>query len=158
LIQHATKGLCRFDRWKAFNVLVFHTVDGGGEVKLPEHKFCEMHALRQIRLIEQDRDGNPIELREFGPDECWTESDDPAQAKLTPEGRKALARHFYTVKWDQEGHGSLGDVGLQRIIDKWRKRVFALGYETNEIEEGETEPFRVKVARLRHYVNHCGRP
>jgi len=45
LIQHATKGLCRFDRWKACNVMVFETVAGGEEVKLPEHKFNEMHAL-----------------------------------------------------------------------------------------------------------------
>ncbi|UFW48190.1 MULTISPECIES: DDE-type integrase/transposase/recombinase [Bradyrhizobium] len=157
LIQHFEKGLCSFDRWKAFNVMCFEKV-GGGEVKLPEHKFNELHALRKIRMVEQDKDGNPIELREFGPDELWTDSGDAEQAKLTPEGRKALARQFYTRKWDEEGNGTLGDVGLQRVINKWRKRVFKLEYETNEIEEGESEPYRVKVARLRHCVKHCGRP
>ena len=158
LFQHFEKGLCRFDRWKAFNVMVFHTVDGGGEVKLPEHTFCELHALRKIRLVEQDKDGNPIETREFGPDECWTDSDNPEKAKLTSEGRKALARQFYTKKWDEEGNGSLGDVGLQELISRWRPVVIQLGYETNEIEESETKPFRVEVARLRHFVNNCGRP
>jgi putative transposase len=158
MIQHFEKGLCRFDRWKAFNVLVFHTVDGGDEVKLPEHTFCELHALRKIRLVEQDKDGNPIETREFGPDECWTDSDNPEKAKLTSEGRKALARQFYTKKWDEEGNGSLGDVGLQELISRWRPVVVQLGYETNEIEESETKPFRVEVARLRHFVNNCGRP
>ena len=158
LIQHFEKGLCRFDRWKAFNVLVFHTVDGGGEVKLPEHTFGELHALRKIRLVEQDKDGNPIETHEFGPDECWTDSDNPEKAKLTSEGRKALARQFYTKKWDEEGNGSLGDVGLQGLISRWRPVVVQLGYETNEIEESETKPFRVEVARLRHFVNKCGRP
>ncbi len=157
LIQHPTKGLCRFDRWMAFNVLVFRTEIGGDEVKLPEHKFCEMHALRQIRLIEQDKDGNPIELREFGPDELWTESDDPKQAKLTAEGRKALARQFYTRKWDEEGNGSLGDEGLQSLINRWRNTVRGLGYETEDIPEGKTDPWRVKVARLRHCIKHCGR-
>jgi putative transposase len=157
LIQHP-KGLCRFVRWKAFNVLVFETEHGGEEVKLPEHKFNEMHALRQIRLVEQDADGNPIEIREFGPDECWTDSGDPEQAKLTPEGRGALARQFYTRKWDEEGNGSLGDVGLQKLINRWRPVVFQLGYETNEIENGNAEPYRVKVARLRHCIKHCGRP
>src|ERR1700730_12042423 len=113
MIQHFEKGLCRFDRWKAFNVLGFPTVDGGDEVKLPEHTFRELHALRKIRLVEQDKDGNPIETREFGPDECWTDSDNPEKANLTSEGRKALARQFYTKKWDEEGNGPLGDVGLQ---------------------------------------------
>jgi putative transposase len=158
LIQHFEKGLCRFDRWKAFNVLVFHTVDGGGEVKLPEHAFCELHALRKIRLIEQDKDGNPIEIREFGPDECWTDSDDPAKTALTPEGRKALARQFYTVKADEEGLWS-GGAGLQDLITRWRPVVFQLGYETNEIPKGKRQkPFRVEVARLRHFIKHCGRP
>jgi putative transposase len=157
LFQHFEKGLCRFDRWKAFNVMVFHAVDGGGEVKLQEHVFHELHAVRKIRRIEQDKDGNPIETREFGPDECWIDSDDPAQAKLTSEGRNALARQFYTKKWDEEGGVSLGDVGLQKLIDRWRPIVRQLGYETNEIEEGEDQPFRVKPARLRHYVKNCGR-
>jgi putative transposase len=158
LIQHHPKGLCRFDRWMAFNVMVFETVAGGVQIKLPEHKFCEMHALREIRLVEQDRDGNPVEIREFGPDELWTDSGDPEQAKLTIEGRKALARQFYTRKWDEEGNGSRGDVGLQELINRWRPVVFQLGYETREIEKGETEPYRVKVARLRHCVKNCGRP
>lgn len=157
LIQHFEKGICRFDRWNAFNVLVFQKVHGGGEVKLPEHTFCELHALRKIRLVEQDKEGNPIETREFGPDECWTDSDNPEKAKLTSEGRKALARQFYTKKWDEEGNGSLGDVGLQELISRWRPVVVQLGYETNEIEESETKPFRVEVARLRHFVNNCGR-
>ncbi|MDH2386398.1 transposase family protein [Bradyrhizobium sp. CER78] len=158
LIHHQSKGLCRFVRWKAFNVMVFETVAGRDEVKLPEHKFCEMHALRQIRLIEQDADGNPIEIREFGPDECWTDSNDPEQVKLTPEGRKALARQFYTKKWDEEGNGSLGDRGLQKLIDRWRPVVRQLQYETDEIEKRTGHPWRVKVARLRHFINDCGRP
>lgn len=158
LIQHFEKGLCRFDRWKAFNVMVFESVAGGDQIKLPEHKFCELHALRKIHQVEQDADGNPIEMREFGPDECWTDSEDPKQAKLTSEGRKALARQFYTKKWDEEGNGSLGNVGLQKLIDRWRPVAFQLGYETNEIEDGEIEPFRVKVARLRHFAKHRGRP
>jgi putative transposase len=158
LIQHP-KGLCRFDRWKAFNVLIFHTVEGGAEVKLLEHKFCEMHALGEIRLIEQDAKGNPIEIREFGPDECWTDSSDPEQAKLTQEGREALARQFYTKKWDEEGNGSLGDAGLQELITSWRPVVFQLGYETNEIPKGKKQkPYRVEVARLRYCTKHCGRP
>lgn len=159
LFQHFEKGLLRFDGWKAFNVMVFKKVADGDEVKVPEHKFNEMHALGRIRLIEQDKDGNPIEIREFGPDECWTDSDDPEKAKLTPDGRQALARQFYTKKWDEEGNGSLGDAGLQELITRWRPVVFQLGYETNEIPKGKKQkPYRVEVARLRHFANNCGTP
>lgn len=158
LFQHAEKGPIRFDRWKAHNVMRFEKVADGDEVKILEHKFLEMHALRQIRKIAQDRDGNPVELREFGPEELWSDSSDPSQAKLTAEGRSALAKQFYTVKADEEGT-SLGNEGLGELITRWRPVVFQLGYETNEIRKGKRpEPYRVEVARLRHCIKHCGRP
>lgn len=157
LFQHSEKGLIRFDRWHAYNVMCFEAETDGTPVKIPEHKFLELHALRKIRKIEQDRNGNPIELREFGPDELWTDSTDSAQAKLTPEGRAALARQFYTVKADEEGTG-LGNKALQKLISRWRPVVRQLGYETDELREGKRpEPYRVEVARLRHCIKFCGR-
>jgi putative transposase len=157
LIQHP-KGLIRFDHWADHNVMHFTPVAGGKEIKLPEHKFIEMHGRREIRRIEQDANGQPIEIREFGPGEAWTDPDDPAQATLTEEGRNALARQFYTQKWDEEGNGSLGNIGLQELIDRWRPTAFQCGYETNVIEKGQKKPYRVQVARLRHFIGHCGRP
>lgn len=160
LIQHAAKGLIRFDCWKAANVMVFHTVTGGDEVKLPEHKFCEMHALREIRLIEQDKDGNPIEIHEFGPEEAWTDADEVDKAKLTPQMRRALAFQLCTKAWDQDGNGSLGDTGLQSLITSCRKKMRRLGYETDErrktVKGKDKPPFRVQVASLRQCINNCG--
>ncbi|GAB9109861.1 hypothetical protein [Bradyrhizobium diazoefficiens] len=158
LFQHAEKGLIRFDRWRAYNVMCFEKETDGTPVKIPEHIFNELLASRQMRKVEQDRDGNPIETREFGPDELWTDSSDPAQAKLTAEGRAALARQFYTVKADQEGTG-LGGKALQTLISRWRPVVRQLRYETDELREGKNpEPYRVEVARLRHCIKFCGRP
>ncbi|QAU48848.1 integrase catalytic domain-containing protein [Bradyrhizobium guangzhouense] len=158
LFHHAEKGLIRFDRWRAYNVMCFEEETDGTPVKIPEHKFLELHTLRKIRKIEQDRDGHPIELREFGPDELWTDSSDADQAKLTPEGRAALARQFYTIKADEEGTG-LGGKALQTLISRWRPVVRQLRYETDELREGKNpEPYRVEVARLRHCIKFCGRP
>jgi len=161
LFQHPTKGLIRFDRWENHNVMMFKP-SGAKEFPLLEHKFVEMHGRGEIRLVQQDADGNPIQLREFGPGEGWTDPDDTEEkqeAKSTAEGRRALAFQFYTKKWDEEGGGPLGDIGLQNLISRWRPICFQLGFETNDIPPGKKKkPFRVQVARLRHYAKHCGRP
>jgi putative transposase len=156
LIQHP-KGLCRFMEWDNYNVMVFKPLAGGKEIRLPEHQFVTMHGHAEIRLIEQDADGKPIALREFGPDEAWTDPDDPKKAQLTEEGRRGLALQFYTKEWDKLGNGSLGDKGLQKLITDRRGTALSLGYETKEATNGK-KPFRVEVARLRHCIKQCGRP
>ncbi len=69
LFQHFEAGLIRFDRWISFDIMVFVTVASGQVIKLPEHKFDELHARRRIRMIEQDAEGNPIEIRAFAHDD-----------------------------------------------------------------------------------------
>jgi putative transposase len=153
LIQHP-KGLCRFVEWHDHNVMIFRPLAGGKTLPVPEHKFIEMHGRREIRLIEQDANGKPIQVREFGPGEAWTDPDDPAKAKLTEEGRRALALQFYTKKWDEAGHRPVGDKGLQALINQWRSVAINLELEPQEGVKG----FRVHVARLRHSVKKCGQP
>jgi putative transposase len=135
LIQHHKKGLARFDEWDDHNVMVFKPLAGGKKLPIPEHQFIAMIGRREIIRIEQDADGNPIETREFGPDECWTDSGDPAKAKLTPAGRRALAFQFCTKRWDEEGNGSLGDDGLQKIIDDCRKTMRPLGIRNGRAQK-----------------------
>jgi putative transposase len=153
LFRHP-KGLIRFEEWDNHNVMVFRPLKGGKEVRIPEHEFSEQHGRREIRGIEQDAQGNPLQLREFGPGECWTDTDDPKDAKLTEEGRRALAFQFYTKKWDLEGTGSLGDKGLQKLIDRHRSEAIGKEFEPKEGVHG----FRVQVARLRNCIKKCGRP
>ncbi|MBR0793056.1 DDE-type integrase/transposase/recombinase [Bradyrhizobium manausense] len=165
LIQHDAKGLIRFLRWDKNNVMVFKPLKGGKEISIPEHDFVETHGRRRLRLIEQDGEGNPIQLREFGPGEDWTEEDDPEQAKLTEEGRRALALQFYVQKADEAGSVSLGDKGLQEFINLWRPVAIQKGFEEKEPDPTQTnggksprKTFRVQVARLRHCIKRCGRP
>src|ERR1700743_3110133 len=98
LIQHQKKGLARFAEWGDHNVMIFNPLAGGKELRIPEHQFIAMIGRREIIRIHEDAADKPIQLREFGPAEDWTNPSEPAKAKLTPEGRRALALQFVTKK------------------------------------------------------------
>ncbi len=146
-------GLYEFKKEKRNRILLFEREGTGLELSVPEHKFVDLHGRGKIRLVEfrSDEDTNRLDNAEFGPDELMTDEDDPAKAKLTPHGRRALAFQFYVRKWDERGDRPLGDLGLQRLIDEWCPVVRQLGYET-------PDGFRVKPARLRYAIKNYGRP
>lgn len=158
LIQHHAKGLMLFQRWDNNNVMIFRPLAGGKEIPILEHEFVEAHGRRKLRLVEQDADGNPIQLREFGPGDGWTDDEDGEQAKLTDEGRRALALQFYVRKFDEAGNVTLGDRGLQEFIDLWRPVAIQQGLEEKAPSGDPEKVHRVQVARLRHCIKRCGRP
>lgn len=157
LIQHHAKGLISFLRWENNNVMIFKPLAGGKEVPILEHEFVEAHGRGKLRLVEQDPDGNPIQLREFGPGEGWTDDEDPEQANLTDEGRRALALQFYVRKFDEAGNVTLGDRGLQKFINLWRPVAIQQGLEERTAADAK-KVYRVQVAMLRRCIKHCGRP
>jgi putative transposase len=148
------KGVCRFVEEEGHNVLLFRREGTKLEVRLPEHRFEDMHGKGKLIRLDLDKHGQPVKYEEFGPGEVWTDTEDPAQAKLTPEGRRALALQFYTKKWDDDEKGPLGDKGLQRLIDHFRPTAIGMSFEPGRGENG----FRVLVANLRHCIAECGSP
>jgi putative transposase len=148
------EGLCRFVREEGHNVMVFKRDGTGKEIYLPEHKFNERHGKRELRKVVLGNDGHPISIQEFGPGEAWTDTADPAEARLTPDGQRAAALQFYTKKWDELDKRPLGGVGLQEHIDRYRPTAIGLGYEPSKGEKG----YLVEVATLRRCIHNCGRP
>jgi putative transposase len=167
-------GLYRFTKEKRNCVLLLERLGTGFELPMPEHKLVDMLGMGKAKIIDitEDQtaeearqgpeldDGDPSKRRpgaadnaDFGPGEAWQEGDDPAQAKLTPEGQRALAFQFYTQKWDETKNGSLGNVGLQIHINEWRPIAIQMGIELPKGQGG----FRVQPARLRNAINNCGR-
>jgi putative transposase len=167
-------GLHRFVKERRNNVLLLERLGTGLELPMPEYRLVDMLGMGTAKIIDitEDQtaeearqgpeldDGDPSKRRpgpadnaEFGPGEAWQEGDDPAQAKLTPEGQRALAFQFYTQKWDELKNGSLGNVGLQSHINEWRPIAIQMGIEPPKGQRG----FRVKPARLRTAINNCGR-
>lgn len=155
LVQLPT-GLYEFKQEKRNNVLLFEREDTGLEMRMPEHRFVDLHSKGKAKLIEfrSSDETQRLDNPEFGPNECWTDEDDPKRAKLTSEGRRSLALQFYTRKWDELGRAPKGDKGLQALIAKWRPVAIQLGLEPGKGEQG----FVVKPARLRHCITHCGEP
>lgn len=130
-------GLHRFVKEKRNCVLLLERLGTGFELPLPEYKLIDMLGKGTAKIIDITEDqtaeearqgpdldnGDPSKRRpgpadnaDFGPGEAWQEGDDPEQAKLMPEGRRALALQFYTQKWDATKNGSLGEIGLQALI------------------------------------------
>ncbi|BBO14792.1 DDE-type integrase/transposase/recombinase [Bradyrhizobium sp. TM102] len=155
LVQLPT-GLYEFKQEKRNNVLLFEREDTGLELRMPEHRFVDLHSKGKAKLIEfrSSNETQRLDNAEFAPGELWTDEDDPKRAKLTWEGRRSLALQFYTRKWDELGRAPKGDKGLQALIAKWRPVAIQLGLEPGKGEQG----FVVKPARLRHCINHCGEP
>lgn len=155
LVQLPT-GLYEFKQEKRNNVLLFEREDTGLELRMPEHRFVDLHSRGKAKLIEfrSSDETQRLDNAEFAPNELWTDEDDPKRATLTREGRRSLALQFYTRKWDELGRAPKGDKGLQSLIAKWRPVAIQLGLEPGKGEQG----FLVKPARLRHCINHCGEP
>jgi putative transposase len=149
-------GLYEFKQEKRNNVLLFEREDTGLELRMPEHRFVDLHSKGKAKLIEfrSSDQTQRLDNAEFGPNELLTDEDDPAKAKLTREGRRCLALQFYTRKWDELGCASKGMKGLQALIAKWRPVAVQLGFEPYKGEQG----FFVKPARLIHCIDHCGEP
>jgi putative transposase len=110
------------------------------------------------KIVDFFKDGEtgPEQNADFGPEELWTDEDD-ATAKLTDEGRRALASQFYTRKWDESGDRPKGDKGLRELIAKWRPVVIQQGFESTEkFNVAGKKNHRVDTARLRFAVDHYG--
>lgn len=148
------KGLYRFVEEDSHNVLVFHRSGTNHELRMPEHEFVARHGKRELTKISIGADGQIVKFNEFGPGEAWTDTEDPEKAKLTPEGKRALALQFYTVKWDKEDEGPLGNTGLQKLIVRYRPTAIAMGFESADGTPG----YRVQVATLRRCIHTCGSP
>jgi putative transposase len=155
LVQLPT-GLYEFKQEKRNNVLLFEREDTGLELRMPEHRFVDLHSKGKAKLIEfrSSDETQRLDNPEFGPNELWTDEDDPKRAKLTREGRRSLALQFYTRKWDELGRTPKGDKGLQALIAKWRPVAIQSGLEPGKGEQG----FMVKPARLRRCIHQCGEP
>jgi len=168
-------GLHRFVKEKRNCVLLLERLGTGLELPLPEYKLIDMLGKGTAKIIDITEDqtaeearqgpdldnGDPSKRRpgpadnaDFGPGEAWQEGDDPEQAKLMPEGRRALALQFYTQKWDATKNGSLGEIGLQALITANRIDAITLGFERPDGQGG----YRVQPARLKHVIKNCGRP
>lgn len=145
-------GLYRFKSEKPNNILLLEKEDTGLELRLPEYTLVDMLGRGKAKVIDFFTNGElgPEQTAAFGPGEDWID-EDKETAKLTDEGRRALALQFYTIKWDESADRSLGDIGLARLIAKWRPVTIGMKLESNS----RGAP-RVQPARLKHAVNHLG--
>jgi putative transposase len=126
-------GLFRFIKEKPHNVLLLEKEDTGLEMRLPEHMLVDMLGRGKAKVVDFFRTGEPgpEQNAEFGPGEAWTDEDKDT-AKLTKEGRGALALQFYTIKWDESGDRPLGDKGLRELLAKWRPVAVQMQLDSND--------------------------
>lgn len=146
-------GLHKFVEEEAHGVLLFKRAGTGRELRLPEHEFVDLHGKGKLTKVIV-RDGEIVKHDEIGPGELWTETGDPAQAKLTEAGKRALALRFFTLKWDMNPNRPLGNAGLQELIDRYRPFAIAQGFEPAAGKPG----YKVQPATLRRCIHNCGIP
>ena len=159
-------GLYRFCEERPHKIRALRREGTGFELPMPEHKLKLMLGDGTAELIDfmaagEDETPGPTDSAEFGPDEEWAEEaaggkEGEGRRKLSPAVRRARALQFYTRKWDEDGRGSLGEFGLQRLIDIWRPVCIQQGYERKADEVDEV--FRVKPAQLKRAIKRCGKP
>jgi putative transposase len=160
-LYHVTgKGLYIFEKEEGHNVLVFRRQGTRYELRMPEHEFYERLDKNQIEKVEVDKNGVPVVRQEVGPGEVWTITKDPEDAKLTPEGKRALALQYVTIKWDQDDKATLGGVGLQALINRCRPYLISEKLEPFAMSEDDTRSrkkgLRVEVATLYRAIKNCG--